>query len=247
VSSKNLIKLEYIEQKFFNMSYEYAGTRNGDSFYKKDGRYYKKERGAGFNDTNTYYIEVSCFWNQGKVMTLKNDLERAVSVGDINVGDMVLTTTGYQKVVSVYLPETSSGIYPILRFETSLGFELGLTSQHLMYDASGKLKSAGRFKKNDVIQTNKGMDTIIRIKKDYAKVRSIVTMNGELFVDNIRVSSYSGNEEIAMVLHRLAAPIRLMSHGSPKLANKLANFAAPFLKAWYFDAKIMDCSLLESC
>ena len=62
------------------------------------------------------------------------------------------------------------------------------------------------------------------------QVRSIVTMNGELLVDDIRVSSYAGNEAMGVLLHQMVAPIRMVSRISPALGSKICMQLTPMIK-----------------
>ena len=106
--------------------------------------------------------------------------EVIISVAEVKVGDDVLTSTGYQKVLYVHLPRNADALCDILEFETLSGAKLGLTGQHLVYDEEGKMRAAGTLKVNDYVQTFDGKDKIIKIGRKKAKVRSIVTMNGEI-------------------------------------------------------------------
>eukprot|EP01084_Bolivina_argentea_P257612 434055_1 len=148
------------------MSYKYMGRRDGNEYYKKGADYYKKEWDSNLNAY--VYVYVHCFWDKGGVTSLKNGKQMKVTVDQINIGDEVLTSDGFEK--------------------TSTGFVVGLSHHHLVYIGNEKMKPAHDLEVNDLVETIDGSSKIISITKDVAKVRSIITMNGELIVYNIRVS-----------------------------------------------------------
>eukprot|EP01084_Bolivina_argentea_P257611 434054_1 len=166
------------------MSYKYMGRRDGNEYYKKGADYYKKEWDSNLNAY--VYVYVHCFWDKGGVTSLKNGKQMKVTVDQINIGDEVLTSDGFEKVIHIHLPKIE--LCDILKIKTSTGFVVGLSHHHLVYIGNEKMKPAHDLEVNDLVETIDGSSKIISITKDVAKVRSIITMNGELIVYNIRVS-----------------------------------------------------------
>ena len=159
------------------MSYTLAGTRSGVTYYKRNGKYYTKSMQA--KQTNNgiiqipIYIEVhDCFWNKGKVTVIRNNCKYLTSVDQVRVGDAVLTNSGFQTVIHVHLP--AFNMSEILKLETSSGEIIGVTKWHLIYDGSGKMKTAEEYQIGDYLQTATSIAKIIKISKHTAKVCCVI-------------------------------------------------------------------------
>eukprot|EP01084_Bolivina_argentea_P257613 434056_1 len=208
------------------MSYKYMGSRDGNEYYKKGDKHFKK---VWDPELNAYvYVYVLCFWNKGKVTVMKNEKKCIISAAQVNIGDKVLTNAGFQKVIHIHLG--SIRLCEILKLETSTGCVLGVSQHHLVYVTGGKMKPAFDLKVNDLVETVDGLSEIVSITKDYADVRSIITMNGELIVDNIRVSSYAGTESMGKLLHQITAPIRFIASFNQKLASDISQKCTPMIQ-----------------
>eukprot|EP00484_Ammonia_sp_Unknown_P000899 CAMPEP_0197021832 /NCGR_PEP_ID=MMETSP1384-20130603/2729_1 /TAXON_ID=29189 /ORGANISM="Ammonia sp." /LENGTH=219 /DNA_ID=CAMNT_0042449743 /DNA_START=78 /DNA_END=737 /DNA_ORIENTATION=+ len=208
------------------MSYKYAGERDGVTYYKRNGTYYKRNP----DSTSEYgaYVEVSCFWDQGMVTVSKNGKQFDVACNEVSVGDEVLTSGGFQTVIHVHL--SSGAVTEVLKLETSSGSVLGVTQYHLVYDGEGRMKPAGKIRVGEYVQTRAGSCKIAKISKASTTVRSIITMNGELIVDDVRVSSYAGSEALGKALHVITAPIRCIASFDTKVASTLSKKCTPTIQ-----------------
>eukprot|EP01083_Nonionella_stella_P180766 645484_1 len=111
------------------MSYKYMGRRDGNEYYKKGADYYKKEWDSNLNAY--VFVYVHCFWDKGGVTSLKNGKQMKVTVDQINIGDEVLTSDGFEK--------------------TSTGFVFGLSHHHIVYICNEKMKPANYLEVNDLV------------------------------------------------------------------------------------------------
>merc|ERR1712157_103286 len=151
-------------------------------------------------------------------------------VDQVEVGDHVLTHSGFEKVLFIHMPKDADAVNDILEIEFSNGNTLGITEDHLMYDANKKMRVAGSFKIGEFVQTANGSTKVVKINRARSKVRSIVTMSGELIVDSVRLSSYSGSESRANVLHQLAILPRIIAKFDGVLAEKICKLSVPAVK-----------------
>merc|ERR1711933_313720 len=192
---------------------------------------YRRDRD---NFGGQFYIKVDpdddCFWNEGMVTKRLNNISVTTCVDKIKAGDVVLTCGGFEKVLFVYLPKDADALSEILKIELSNGAILGITESHLMFDKDANMRAANTFKVGEYVQTVDGNAKIAQIAKSHSKIRSIVTMNGELVVDSIRVSSYSGSASRAKALHQLVTPARLISGFDGDLASKICQISVPVVK-----------------
>ena len=145
------------------MSYKYVGTRDGKEYYKRGSQYYEKKQLLDNNRVRDVYVEVKCFWDQGKVTILKDRAKYTTLVREIKPGDQILTQSGFESVLYIHLP--ADNLCEILRIETSSGLALGVSKHHLIYDCKGNMKQAGQFKIGEQLQTKSGSSQITKISK----------------------------------------------------------------------------------
>eukprot|EP01083_Nonionella_stella_P260947 889151_1 len=175
----------------------------------------------------------TCFRDSDKVIVLRNGEQCDVSAADVSVGDLVKTLTDdFQKIYYIYVPYDSDGAAEVilLSFKSNeLSGVIGLTPTHLLYDGDANLRRAKHFKINDSIQTSAGKGIITQIAMEETKfVRSIVTLNGEVLLNGVRVSSYSGDPQFSKFLHKLSIPVRILANlndNGLKVANYTCHLA----------------------
>jgi hypothetical protein len=150
-------------------------------------------------------------------------------VADIEAGDKVRTSEGFKRVVYIHhggpCPDAIQVSY---QAEDGQCGRIGLTRAHLIYTAREVLVQAGDLKVGDPIEVRGLKATVTGLTPISCNVRSLITTNGELWVDAVRVSSYAYDEK----LHRFTASVSWLSHVSPKIPDQICGKLSPAFVKW---------------
>mmetsp|Transcript_22799 Transcript_22799/g.28045 ORF Transcript_22799/g.28045 Transcript_22799/m.28045 type:complete len:224 (+) Transcript_22799:129-800(+) len=187
------------------MSMKYVGARDGIDYYKKHNEYFTRHAVRDEHSLEIKYVyrpaPGGCFEDEGVLIKLDEGKQVKSFVKDINIGDMVLTSKGFKKVIYIHAPNSNIKL-PVLTIMCHNNVTLSLTPTHLLYNNNNELMEAKNAKIGDELTTLHGKAKIKSINETFKSCRSIVTSNGELIVNDIKVSSFAGTKELGMLLNK---------------------------------------------
>lgn len=128
---------------------------------------------------------------------------------EIVIGDVVRVGKNDFSKVFMFTHKLHEGIHPFLRIQTEAGYVLsGVTTGHYIY-ASGALVAAKSVQVGDVIELANGdMTAVTSIQHVTGRgLYNPQTVHGDIYVDNVRSSTYTMAVEPALA-HVILAPLR---------------------------------------
>lgn len=161
----------------------------------------------------------ACFGQEGTVLNAVS--EQQMRIGDVKVGDMLVTTVPHDEVVYVHTVNSNPGMLKLVLEHTSIE----LTPSHLLSTPTG-MKPARELEPQDTVWVQQGSESslskVLRIERSSGPVIAPVTKSGTLVVNGVVASCYANGDHD--MFHLILAPYRAMYSASPGLAVQTAEF-----------------------
>ncbi len=164
-------------------------------------------------------------------LTLSNGA--SVKMASLRVGDHVLTGAGRHSHVFTFSHADTKGITRYVRIRTDNGASLQLSPGHYLY-VNDVLVAARNVRVGDSVETHTGQKVLVT-STSMVHAQGLYaphSMDGDLIVDGIRVSSYT-DAVYPTLAHNLLAPLRLayrlgvhlpVHHVLPSVGRFLSSF-----------------------